>query len=167
MRCCCHLQAMEATAYGNESWLVADMFQQLMMSPAAAAAAPEGTASDGSGSSSSGSQNSSDYARYWEALLQCLQQDDSVDVPTFPALPEGHVHPVLWRLAAVALNKTIHIIDANDDQPKLMVYPPLEGMWGLMCLYIVHCRFISKLLLHNSKAAAAVHGQHGCWSCEV
>lgn len=125
---------MEAIAYGNESWLVADMFQQLMSSPAAettAATAPDDTAVDGSGSSS---QHASEYARYWEALLQRLQQVETVDDTDFPALPEDHVHPVLWRLAAVALQKTIHVIDASDDQPKMMVYPPIEGMQCMRCL---------------------------------
>lgn len=123
---------MEATAYGNKSWLVADMFQELMLSPAVTA-----TSSLPVDSSSSNQQSSSEYSRYWESLLQLLQQVDSLDDAAFPALPENHVHPVFWRLTAVALHKTIHIIDASDAQPKMMVYPPIEGMRCVRSVFLV------------------------------
>lgn len=126
---------MEAVAYGNEAWLVADMFQQLMLGPAPAGPPADSNVAGSShhaGSSSNSSQQSSPYADYWQALLHHLQHADSLEDGTFPALPGGRVHPVLWRLAAVALKKVIHIINADDDEPKMVVYPPSEGKCGLL-----------------------------------
>lgn len=136
---------MDSVAHGNESWLVCQMFRDLMhgagdSEDSSAAAAASGGSSrnvDAAGEGSNDTAGAADsaggsvYKQYWADLKQHLQQTQPLG--QLPTLPGSVVHPLFWRLAAVALNRVIHVIHADDVQPKLLVFPALEGEY--ICMY--------------------------------